>query len=80
MDVEVRKKKPEDEDEDEEFGEVPKQCQHCHQIGHNELHSFDLTPCSFCRKTNHLSKRCRKRTKSQQRQVNFEWLSTWHWN
>jgi hypothetical protein len=51
---------------------------HC-IFGHDELKYFDLHPCSFCGKTNHLSVRCQKNKKIQWKLIHFEWLGTWRW-
>jgi hypothetical protein len=29
------------------LNDIPKQCQHCHRVGHIALHYFDLSPCSL---------------------------------
>jgi hypothetical protein len=55
-------------------------CRHCHQVGHVELKCFDLHPCVFCGKKNHVSERCWKRINIKRKHVNFEWLGTWHWS
>jgi hypothetical protein len=39
----------------------PMQCKHCHRFGHDNSNCFDLQPCRFCGKINHLSVRCQKR-------------------
>lgn len=63
----------------DQLNNEPIQCKYCHRFGHNELKCFDLHPCSFCGKTNHLSIRCQKNKKIQWKLVLFEWLGTWCW-
>jgi hypothetical protein len=55
-------------------------CRNCHQVGHVELYCFDVHPCVIHGKKNHVSKRCWNRLKIPRKQVNFEWLGTWHWS
>jgi hypothetical protein len=63
-------------DHDNRSDKEPIQCKHCQRFGHDKSICFDLHPCRFCGKTNHLSVRCQK---SKRKHIHFEWLGNWRW-